>query len=834
MSYQVTVAIDWDNDGSFATAGDDITAYVIGCQISAGFTDELRHVADIGQCYLTLDNQDRRFSPQNSSGPYYGKLLPSRPIRVSASDGVTTWELWTGTLKRIMPQPGSGGSRECLIVGEDGLTKPQMETVDLPFQVDITADRLLRLVTSHVWRGGLASLAVVFHDQPRANDTIPVHGYSFQFYRTYKFVTALTPTANEVLIGATKEATAANLAGAINNDPDLAGSGYAATTVRSELVSAGNVASGTMHAGSTTTITASGGTALVIGNNGVSQFEAAQSFTLSAAGKLSQIKIRHGANGGTPSGTMTYIITHNSSFSSTPPQATSPKLTYLATGTYTPTASAENVINISGSDYLPDDTTLRLWLFPTNTQSSGNYWTWQTSATSTYANGQCADTINGGYTWSAKSYDAQCEITASACTDANLTLTALARGAEGNSIYITDAGLGDVVGGYLTGGTDAPAGLLSTQLGSRSFQLCGDAWAQEDVNAWRALESLVNSEFGYLWVARDGTLTLKNKNWEFSLHTVTPAMTVTNTATNIDPELDDALIINKVSVDYIPKTQISNGVVAQSLGVIEVPGYSFNQGDTTVWPRNNRAATSYAGTASAPAGKPKSGDKLIRLAYTDENGIRIGARDLITPVAGTDYTVNDESDGSGFNYTPTGRIKIALAPSGSDVEISFKNSASGPLYVRNLVVRGTQIAQYSPETLVVSDDDSIEDYGTHPYSFSLEMGADPIFAEAVAYYLLARYGQPRQAVHTLIFEGPEVIGGVNILSLDVGSVIALTDTQTAITSEKYYVRGLAYTLAQGGQMVNAQFTLKRLESFAVAILDDPVYGVLDAANCLGL
>jgi hypothetical protein len=140
VSYTVVVSLDFDNDGY--GAGDVITPYVIDASLSAGFSGEMRHTADIGQAFITLDNSDRRFSPSYAAGPYYGKLLPNRPIKVTVSDGVTTWTCWSGVLKELTPVAGIGRGAKALLVAEDSLTLYQRETIDLPVQERITAGRL--------------------------------------------------------------------------------------------------------------------------------------------------------------------------------------------------------------------------------------------------------------------------------------------------------------------------------------------------------------------------------------------------------------------------------------------------------------------------------------------------------------------------------------------------------------------------------------------------------------------------------------------------------------------------------------------------------------------
>jgi hypothetical protein len=49
-----------------------------------------------GAATVTLNNRARRFDPFNTSGPYYGKLLPRRQIKISAVYGATTYPVFRG------------------------------------------------------------------------------------------------------------------------------------------------------------------------------------------------------------------------------------------------------------------------------------------------------------------------------------------------------------------------------------------------------------------------------------------------------------------------------------------------------------------------------------------------------------------------------------------------------------------------------------------------------------------------------------------------------------------------------------------------------------------
>jgi hypothetical protein len=68
-----------------------VTSYVWNMTIDRGRSDDWGDFD--GSASVTLNNRDRRFDPYNTSGPYYGKLLPRRQIRIRAQTieaGVTT------------------------------------------------------------------------------------------------------------------------------------------------------------------------------------------------------------------------------------------------------------------------------------------------------------------------------------------------------------------------------------------------------------------------------------------------------------------------------------------------------------------------------------------------------------------------------------------------------------------------------------------------------------------------------------------------------------------------------------------------------------------------
>jgi len=161
---------------------------------------------------------------------------------------------------------------------------------------------------------------------------------------------------------------------------------------------------GPSGAGGTTTISASG-SAKPIGTYSTGyEYRQGQSFTVTA-GILSQIVVNLSASTGSPTGTITWELCADSS---------GEPGTVLDSGTFTPTASADNTINISDGVFLAGSTTYWLVLRSTNTQASNNYWTWTRSTASVYAGGTAIEWISTPGTWNTSSTDYDVNITTSA------------------------------------------------------------------------------------------------------------------------------------------------------------------------------------------------------------------------------------------------------------------------------------------------------------------------------------------------------------------------------------------------------------------------------------
>lgn len=94
--------VDWDNDGDFTDPGDDVTARTLArdqVSIRTG-RDQARSLAptSVGEESKLVSNLSRDYSPENSSSPLAGKLVPGRPVRDQATHDGLTYGLFRGRL----------------------------------------------------------------------------------------------------------------------------------------------------------------------------------------------------------------------------------------------------------------------------------------------------------------------------------------------------------------------------------------------------------------------------------------------------------------------------------------------------------------------------------------------------------------------------------------------------------------------------------------------------------------------------------------------------------------------------------------------------------------
>ncbi len=168
-----TLKIDWDDDGNFGHPDDNITGDV--CD-KAPITWELgmrpfEHIADESVLQFTVWNEDRKYSPENTGSPLYGKLRPGLAARLMYANTV----MWQGFTADFKPAPLRYGKRTTAV--ECRGIKSQLETFELyaALYENVTADTII---------GDLATTLII---PPAASGLwlLGVQGYGELGYGTF-------------------------------------------------------------------------------------------------------------------------------------------------------------------------------------------------------------------------------------------------------------------------------------------------------------------------------------------------------------------------------------------------------------------------------------------------------------------------------------------------------------------------------------------------------------------------------------------------------------------------------------------------------------------------
>ncbi len=365
-----------------------------------------------------------------------------------------------------------------------------------------------------------------------------------------------------------------------------------------------------------------------------------------------------------------------------------------------------------------------------------------------------------------------------------------------------------------------PSGTLNTTVpgtqqdtGKQTFPTAFDGYTNQKTSILDAVKDSTVSEYGRCWFDRDGTFRWAARDYLVKLIKSTPKMTLSDGMPfTMRVTRDIAALVNAVNLSWHPRQTIgATSVLAQITSPVVIPPLQADgvtPGKTTITLNFRDPST------QAPCG----GDSVV------------------TPlVATTDYQVFEFSDGSGVEYTSSPRFSITgVTVSASQVVLTLNNTATGSLYATKLQIRGKPVVTYDPQAISQTDAASIALYQERAWTKDLPFDADLNFATALGQYLLNRYANPFTEVVEVRTDFRAILGGVDVMSVELMDIISISDTQVGLSNVKHLVVGIEYqfTTDAADQIGSVRFLLERLDDMAYWILGDATYGVLDSTTRL--
>lgn len=135
--------LDTAQDGSFST---NITAYVISANWSLGFAAPFELMARDNTAALVCNNSDRRFSPEYTSGAYYGLLVTGVALKITSTYASTTRTMWIGWIASISPHHNTKGDQLAELDCNGWFERAQRYESRIPLQIAQTADQVIAVI----------------------------------------------------------------------------------------------------------------------------------------------------------------------------------------------------------------------------------------------------------------------------------------------------------------------------------------------------------------------------------------------------------------------------------------------------------------------------------------------------------------------------------------------------------------------------------------------------------------------------------------------------------------------------------------------------------------
>jgi hypothetical protein len=230
-----------------------------------------------------------------------------------------------------------------------------------------------------------------------------------------------------------------------------------------------------------------------------------------------------------------------------------------------------------------------------------------------------------------------------------------------------------------------------------------------------------------------------------------------------------------------------------------------------------------------PAGGSITGYKG---SYRDPVGAaqQVAGKNMVTPVATTDYLMNADSAGSGADLTAN--LAVTATYGVSDVEYTLVSSATVNAYITKLQARGLGIYLYDPIDYKVEDATSKLDNGSQSLSIDMPYQDQALTAKIVTDAEMRNLHYPRHELDKWPFMANRNVDNMAaFLSVKIGDRIHFTETQTGLDKDRF-IDGIEWELIDG---IALKCTWKTREplTFGVWLVEVAGATELDTTTILG-
>lgn len=189
-----------------------------------------------------------------------------------------------------------------------------------------------------------------------------------------------------------------------------------------------------------------------------------------------------------------------------------------------------------------------------------------------------------------------------------------------------------------------------------------------------------------------------------------------------------------------------------------------------------------------------SGTLTLVIPFRDpaNSAIRVGGKELLTPVAGIDLVCSSDPEGQGTDETAN--VTPTVTAYSDRAEVILTNGVARPVYVQTLQIRGLAVRAQDPVTVVAQDATSIAARGKRKLDIHAPLISDPADAQLLANYLLSYYLTPLNVIENVqILANKDATWMAAVRDLELGDLVEITETQTGLSAFRGFVMSLTHT-----------------------------------------
>jgi len=352
--------------------------------------------------------------------------------------------------------------------------------------------------------------------------------------------------------------------------------------------------------------------------------------------------------------------------------------------------------------------------------------------------------------------------------------------------------------GALGQGTRLPDSSTGKRLdsGQSVFPWAGDTWPV-GTSAADALSDVCASEGGFFFLQADGTPVFADRHAR--PRRVTPDAEVS--ASLVSAEGGQALrrTANRVEITVHPR-EVS--------GSVEV-----------LWQAGHRVRIAPAET------------RTLVCRYVDplQQAARVGAREVIPPAAGTDFTANTRPDGAGQDVTGYVTVQVEAGAASARLTLTSRWPEAVPVYVHNLRLRGRPVRTYHPATVIAEDPAGQPVRGLMSLRMDMPLQDDPSVAGDMASALLANRKEPRLWLTVEM----EAAATASVLAREVGDRLAVSDPVLGLDGAGCFVEHIRHEVRRGGASHRLIWRTSPADLEAYWVLDTAGYAALGQGTRVG-